>query len=83
MTVITTEIFLNRDREGLEVKEHSSGVRYVSTCNCGRRQAPRPDPYTLQAANYEFYSLLAEECGCDEFDVVRFPVFQPSTKDYK
>ncbi|KAK6633972.1 hypothetical protein RUM44_004579 [Polyplax serrata] len=73
----------DRNRETLEVKEHSSGVRYVSTCNCGRRQGPRPDPYTLKAANYEFYTLLAEECGCDEFDVVRFPVFQPSTKDYK
>ncbi|EEB14178.1 conserved hypothetical protein [Pediculus humanus corporis] len=83
--VVTPSIMdsTDRNREGLEVKEHSSGVRYVSTCNCGRRQGPRPDPYTLKAANYEFYSLLADDCGCDEFDVIRFPVFQPSTKDYK
>lgn len=73
----------DREREGLEVKEHSSSVRYVSTCNCGRRQAQRPDPYTLKSANFEFYNLLAEECGCDEFDVIRFPIFQPSTKDYR
>ncbi|KAL0280635.1 UNVERIFIED_CONTAM: hypothetical protein PYX00_001865 [Menopon gallinae] len=72
-----------RQREGLEVKEHSSGVRFLSTCNCGRLQAARSDPYTLKAANYDFYTMLAEECGCDQFDVVRFPVFQPSSEDFK
>jgi protein SMG8 len=63
--------------------EHSSGVRYISACNCGRKQGPREDPFTMRAANYDFYHLLGEECGCNNLESIRFPVFQPSTQDYR
>jgi protein SMG8 len=63
--------------------EHSSGVRYVSACNCGRKQGPREDPFTMRAANYDFYQLLGEDCGCNHLESIRFPVFEPSTQDYR
>ncbi|XP_068084532.1 nonsense-mediated mRNA decay factor SMG8 isoform X2 [Anabrus simplex] len=71
------------DRTQLPITEHSSGVRYVSACNCGRKQGPREDPFSVRAANYEFYRLLAEECGCNKLESIHFPVFQPSTQDYR
>jgi len=73
----------SRDRTQLPLMEHSSGVRYVSACNCGRKQGPREDPFTMQAANCDFYRRLGEECGCNHLESVRFPVFQPSTQNYR
>ncbi|CAH0582896.1 unnamed protein product [Chrysodeixis includens] len=65
-------------------KEHSSGVRYISACNCGRCKCSREDPYSLRRANYSFYVMAAEECGvCPTLQTVEFPVFQPSTPTYK
>ncbi|KAJ9589501.1 hypothetical protein L9F63_017286, partial [Diploptera punctata] len=66
------------DRTQLPLMEHSSGVRYISACNCGRKQGPREDPFTMRAANYDFYQLLGEECGCNHLESIRFPVFQPT-----
>lgn len=63
--------------------EHSSGVRYVSACNCGRKQGPREDPFTVRSANFDFYKMLSEECGCNKLESFHFPVFQPSTQDYR
>ncbi|PSN57691.1 Protein smg8 [Blattella germanica] len=71
------------DRAQLPLMEHSSGVRYVSACNCGRKQGPREDPFTMRAANYDFYHLLGDDCGCNHLETIRFPVFQPSTQDYR
>ncbi|KAK7791770.1 hypothetical protein R5R35_012316 [Gryllus longicercus] len=71
------------DRSQLPVMEHSSGVRYISACNCGRKQGPREDPFTMRAANFDFYKLLSEDCGCAKLENVQFPVFQPSTQDYR
>jgi protein SMG8 len=73
----------SRDRTQLPLMEHSSGVRYISACNCGRKQGPREDPFTMQAANYDFYQLLGEECGCNHLESIHFPVFQPSTQNYR
>ncbi|XP_069701408.1 nonsense-mediated mRNA decay factor SMG8 isoform X3 [Periplaneta americana] len=73
----------SRDRTQLPLMEHSSGVRYVSACNCGRKQGPREDPFTMRAANYDFYQLLGDDCGCNHLESNRFPVFQPSTQDYR
>jgi hypothetical protein len=73
----------SHDRTQLPLMEHSSGVRYVSACNCGRKQVPREDPFTMQAANYDFYRRLGEECGCNHLESVRFPLFQPSTQNYR
>lgn len=67
----------------LPVMEHSSGVRYISACNCGRKQGPRDDPFTVRAANHDFYQLLGDECGCSHYDRIQFPIFQPSTKDFR
>ncbi|KAJ8718854.1 hypothetical protein PYW07_016410 [Mythimna separata] len=65
-------------------KEHSSGVRYISACNCGRSKCSREDPYTLRRANLTFYALAAEECGvCPTLQTIEFPVFQPSTPTFK
>ncbi|XP_022826368.1 protein SMG8 [Spodoptera litura] len=65
-------------------KEHSSGVRYISACNCGRCKWSREDPYSLRRANWTFYTEAAEECGvCPTLQTIDFPVFQPSTPSYK
>lgn len=36
---------------------HNSRGRFTSSCNCGRKQAPREDPFDIQAANYDFYQV--------------------------
>ncbi|CAH2085817.1 unnamed protein product [Euphydryas editha] len=65
-------------------KEHSSGVRYVSACNCGRAKCSRDDPYTVKKANYTFYVYAADECGvCNTLQSIDFPVFQPSTPSFR
>lgn len=65
-------------------KEHSSGVRYVSACNCGRTKCSRDDPYTVKKANYSFYVYAADECGvCNTLQSIDFPVFQPSTPSFR
>ncbi|KAM3966969.1 LOW QUALITY PROTEIN: nonsense-mediated mRNA decay factor SMG8 [Aphomia sociella] len=64
--------------------EHSSGVRYISACSCGRSKCSREDPYSLRRANHGFYRRAAEECaGCDALQAILFPVFEPSTPTYR
>ncbi|KAM3601360.1 uncharacterized protein V6R79_011380 [Siganus canaliculatus] len=62
------------------ILNHNSRGRSTSSCNCGRKQAPREDPFDIQAANYDFYQLLEEKC-CVKLERIDFPVFQPSTPD--
>jgi protein SMG8 len=63
---------------------HSSGIIFVSTCNCGRTQGRREDPYTIRKANYEFYQLMTASCAtCDKAEVIEFPTFVPSIKEFK
>lgn len=59
---------------------HNSRGRSSSSCNCGRKQATREDPFDLQAANYDFYKILEEKC-CGKLERLDFPVFEPSTPD--
>ncbi|XP_023675216.2 nonsense-mediated mRNA decay factor SMG8 [Paramormyrops kingsleyae] len=59
---------------------HNSRGRSTSSCNCGRKQATREDPFDIQAANYDFYQMLEEKC-CGKLERIHFPVFQPSTPD--
>jgi len=66
----------------LPVMPHVSGVRYVSACSCGRRQANREDPYDVKYANYEFYRLIEEEC-CGRLHRIHFPVFKPSSEHFE
>lgn len=63
-------------------EEHSSGAVIVSTCNCGRTQGRREDPYTIRQANYEFYNIMTNNCSmCTKLEHYQFPVFEPSTND--
>lgn len=36
---------------------HNSRGRSTSSCNCGKKQSPREDPFDIQAANYDFYQV--------------------------
>lgn len=63
---------------------HSSGETIISTCNCGRTQGRRQDPYTLRQANYEFYQIMAGNCtACNKLEKIEFAVFEPSINDYR
>ncbi|XP_072231214.1 nonsense-mediated mRNA decay factor SMG8 [Leuresthes tenuis] len=62
------------------ILNHNSRGRSTSSCNCGRKQAPREDPFDIQAANYDFYQMLEEKC-CGKLERIGFPMFQPSTPD--
>lgn len=67
-----------------ELSEHSSAHVFISTCNCGRTQGRREDPYTIRHANYEFYQYMANNCNlCAKVKKVHFPVFEPSINDYR
>lgn len=67
----------------MPVMEHCSGVRYVCACNCGRCQGPREDPFSLRQANYDFFQMLAKQCGCSQLENIPFPIFQPSTHNFR
>ncbi|XP_014483123.1 PREDICTED: protein SMG8 isoform X2 [Dinoponera quadriceps] len=71
------------DDSELPVREHCSGVRYVCACNCGRYQSSREDPFGLRQANYDYFQLLAKQCGCAQLESIQFPVFQPSTHNFR
>lgn len=46
---------------------HNSDYRYISSCNCGRKQSTRNDPFTLKEANYDFYKGTFSCCSNDNF----------------
>ncbi|KAK0167296.1 hypothetical protein PV327_004714 [Microctonus hyperodae] len=71
------------DESELPMMEHCSGVRYVCACNCGRCQGPREDPFNLRHANHDWFQLMAKQCGCSQLESIEFPVFQPSTHNFK
>lgn len=73
----------NNDDNDLPSIEHCSGVRYVCACNCGRCQGPRDDPYNLRHANYDWFQILAKQCGCGQLESIEFPIFQPSTHNFR
>lgn len=65
-------------------EKHSSGVVHISSCNCGRTQGRREDPFTLRQANYEYYEYMAGMCNlCVKVKKFQFPVFAPSISDYR
>uniref|UniRef100_A0A6M2DWN0 Nonsense-mediated mRNA decay factor SMG8 n=1 Tax=Xenopsylla cheopis TaxID=163159 RepID=A0A6M2DWN0_XENCH len=66
--------------------EHNSGYVTLGVCDCGRTPGRREDPYSLRAANFDHYATLAKDCSCcgnDKAKRIAFPVFQPSTDDYR
>ncbi|KAG8182047.1 hypothetical protein JTE90_013977 [Oedothorax gibbosus] len=66
------------EEKSLPIMSHCSQVKIVSTCDCGRKQATRDDPFDVKAANYDFYFSQRNIC-CKELEKVDFPVFQAST----
>lgn len=42
---------------------HNSRARSTGACNCGRKQAPREDPFDIKAANYDFYQVTVRSIG--------------------
>lgn len=62
---------------------HCSNYKLLSACNCGRRQLAREDPFTVKAANHEFYSTASYKCSCGHLERIDFPVFEPSIVDVK
>ncbi|XP_055547065.1 nonsense-mediated mRNA decay factor SMG8 [Wyeomyia smithii] len=64
--------------------DHSSGMVFVSACNCGRAQGHREDPYTIRQANYDFYQIIAKSCSnCNLLERVKFPTFEPSGNNFR
>lgn len=61
--------------------QHCSGVRYLATCNCGRTQAQKNDPYSVRYANHEFYEELAQSC-CARLAKHKFAVFSASAQHW-
>jgi hypothetical protein len=45
----------------LPICAHESEARYMSTCNCGRSQRLRSDPFTAKTGNYDFYVGLDDD----------------------
>ncbi|KAH8271669.1 hypothetical protein KR044_000659 [Drosophila immigrans] len=65
-------------------EKHCSGVVHIASCNCGRTQGRREDPFTLRQANYEYYEHMASMCNlCVKVKKFQFPVFAPSSSDYR
>lgn len=65
-------------------EKHNSGVIHISSCNCGRTQGRREDPFNLRQANYEFYEHIAQMCNlCVKVKQYQFPIFEPSVSDYR
>lgn len=59
---------------------HRSQVMHISTCNCGRQQCTREDPFILKAANYDFYLRVSADC-CGVLERINFPAFEPSAAE--
>ncbi|CAH1774996.1 unnamed protein product [Owenia fusiformis] len=66
----------------LPVLPHASQVKTKSTCNCGRKQSEREDPFDHKAANFDFYDQLRKTC-CDKLENIELPVFKPSIAEVK
>ncbi|XP_031624571.1 protein SMG8 [Contarinia nasturtii] len=63
---------------------HISTEVIISTCNCGRTQGRRNDPFRLRQANYEFYQIMMNSCTmCPKLETIPFAVFEPSSNDYR
>lgn len=45
------------------IMNHNSRGRSTSSCNCGKKQATRDDPFDIKAANYDFYQVRMNQCA--------------------
>lgn len=69
------------ENQHLPVMPHSSQVKTKAACNCGRKQAEKDDPFSHEAANFEFYENLEKIC-CSSLQHVEIPVFKPDTDSF-
>ncbi|XP_077867838.1 nonsense-mediated mRNA decay factor SMG8-like, partial [Saccoglossus kowalevskii] len=67
----------NKDETSPPIMHHASHNKSTCTCNCGRKQAQREDPFDIKSANYDFFQNLEPKC-CGVLEHWKFPVFQPS-----
>ncbi|XP_052717339.1 nonsense-mediated mRNA decay factor SMG8-like isoform X1 [Crassostrea angulata] len=66
----------------LPIMPHSSQLKTKASCNCGRKQADKEDPFDHKYANFDFYNSLEPTC-CGELEHLDLLVFKPSTSDVK
>lgn len=59
--VVTAEKATSSKLVTLPICAHESEARYMSTCNCGRAQRLRSDPFTAKTGNYDFYAGLDDD----------------------
>ena len=67
----------------LPLMRHVSAAKIISACDCGRRQGNREDPFTVKAANHDFYAQMWNKCNCGHLERIVFPVFEPSSDNIK
>ncbi|XP_074595589.1 nonsense-mediated mRNA decay factor SMG8 [Brevipalpus obovatus] len=79
VVVKSENLMTEHESTHLPVMAHCSGVKILSACNCGRRQASRDDPFSVKAANHDFYAMMSTKCNCGRMDRKDFPVFQSSS----
>ncbi|OTF82977.1 SMG8-like protein [Euroglyphus maynei] len=66
----------NQNSNNLPVMPHNSMVKMISACDCGRRQGNREDPFTIKAANYDFYLKMRYKCHtCRNIARYKFHVY--------
>ena len=66
-----------------ESMRHVSAAKIINACDCGRRQGNREDPFTVKAANHDFYNQMKNKCNCSHLERIVFPVFEPSSDNIK
>jgi protein SMG8 len=61
--------------------QHGSGIKFVSTCDCGKKQSTREDPFDVTEANRTFYSRLVDICckRCEFFNLPSAPLIPSSS----
>lgn len=64
------------NQNNVPVMPHNSMVKIISACDCGRRQSNREDPFTIKAANYDFYLKMRYKCHtCRNIARYKFHVY--------
>lgn len=60
---------------------HCSQVKIVSTCDCGRKQATRDDPFDVKVPNL-LHSLISFSLQLFELKLINFCIFQAANYDF-
>lgn len=71
--IVENNMTKNESTTHLAVIPHRSDLKFISSCNCGRQQAQRLDPFDYREANWEFYNSLEFNC-CSKVGGRFFPI---------